>query len=1544
MKAKAILTAILLLAAGIIARAEDGWSISQSTSGNVTTFTITRTNTAVAETVKYRLVNLSAYAGQHYNVTKVNGQNSNALSGEFTFAEGDNTSRTVQVTEIAASTDAYKYQTASSRSYKLEVTDIGGFSLAEGSRSFTTGTTVPTSNIFSEKTITIASSEFLNTDDGYETNAYKSVNAENYFNNAAPKAYMQHINAQLRMTLSLDAKEKYDGYQYVQILVDNTTTCDIRTKNDAGGDPGSEGTPSLSRYMAGFEIKSGSKDDSYKTYTFPVTSVGNSVKVDDPWGYGTNYPLDQQRFNTDCRASDGKLILPTSFSTLVVRFNASGSDDDDWYANNVNAKITAVDATAPTKLAISVAPGRHSRGNTVYVSVAFSEIVTSSSASLSSNWGSLSYVAGSGSNVLTFKRIIPESASGDLNITGFSGITDMAGNAPSSVTASNLCALDESYAYTITYNLDDGSVATANPTSYTYETATFTLNNPAKTTCYFNGWTGSNGDTPQTTVTIASHNHGNKSYTANWTPVWTGSGSEADPYTITSTLGLDLLAQYVNSGNNCSGLYFQLGGNITYTHTTDWNNSSSTENNYTAIGTDSNPFQGTFDGCNYTISGIRIYKGGAVSADGRQGLFGAVKSGGTVKRVNLYDTRITGKSYIAGISGENNGGTVEDCIVAADVCIHAVVTDAGYHGGITGHNSGTTTTQRCLSRAILTVVDATDCNNYGGITGYQSNSGKMFDCLVVGAVIPAVNNRGAISGSMTGGSGIKRNYYRDCTVAGVTNANDVGSGWRGSELGIGDLTTNQGALPLYAVTLPEHVSLVRTASATLPGSGNKTYTTGADIGGVPYAMASAAMSLSYDSAVPSGNVLSVSVKETSGGAAVALTDNGNNSYSFTMPAADVTVTANVLPEVSYIDAEGNLQSHVCTPIVSGTTSYGNPANDEGWYVVNSDVTISGTHGVKFLDKAVHIILCEGATLTSNATSSDYNGLTAENGSLAIYGQSLGAGKIVVTDINNTAIYAKGNLNLNGGIISGNTTNGTAGINTYGSLTIRRGSVTASGLTCGILVTNNLTILGGTVNATATNDTNGSGLYSALGNISILGGNVTTTGSGGGIKAGGFDATGTITLGWTKNSDSIYASSYACATLKIADGQTLTDGNSAHTYTGTLDADQKAAIAGKTLMKDLGPVSYIDGNGQEQTCTSYTIITSDTYSYGTGGVEAWYVVSGNVERYGFAFEGNTNLILCDGSHLNTTDMIYVYNSNLCIYAQSGGTGRLTVSFEESSGAIEVNDFTLYGGIVNATNTFSNNEGFGLRANGNVTINGGSLTATCTTAESGYGIFASNDVTINGGNVTANGSWTGIRSVDGNITLGWTKNSDSIYASSYGGATCIKDGQTLYDGDTPYSGTIDGTAIAGKTLAPYPGAGSGASAVTARKACLAGQERYWTTFYHLEKKYRLSAGAQAFIMKSDLALYRIGDGSIIPANCAVVIMADASALTNVSNGYGTLTISTTTADAPAVSGNILQGTSSAATVPGAYVLSKVSDNFGFYEYTGEIPANKAYYVEQ
>ena len=90
--------------------------------------------------------------------------------------------------------------------------------------------------------------------------------------------------------------------------------------------------------------------------------------------------------------------------------------------------------------------------------------------------------------------------------------------------------------YYITYNLDGGSVASANPDSYNIETASFTLKNPTKPGYTFIGWTGSNGTTPQTTITIAQGSTKDRTYTANYEIAsftrgdlsyeWTGNGTE----------------------------------------------------------------------------------------------------------------------------------------------------------------------------------------------------------------------------------------------------------------------------------------------------------------------------------------------------------------------------------------------------------------------------------------------------------------------------------------------------------------------------------------------------------------------------------------------------------------------------------------------------------------------------------------------------------------------------------------------------------------------------------------------------------------------------------------------------------------------------------------------------------------------------------------------------------------------------------------------------------------------------------------------------------
>ena len=304
---------------------------------------------------------------------------------------------------------------------------------------------------------------------------------------------------------------------------------------------------------------------------------------------------------------------------------------------------------------------------------------------------------------------------------------------------------------------------------------------------------------------------GNVTVNATWTTIpWTGSGDTADdPYIIEYPSQLDLLATNVNAGNEYSGKYFELANDITYAHTTAWNDANSKENNYTAIGCIKNsnilPFEGIFDGKGHTVSGIRIYKWGTTDAESYQGLFGILGSNGTVKNVTVADACITAYEKVGGVVGEIifGGGKVENCHAAATVALHAVMTKTCDFGGIAGC-AGNTTVSGCSSAVTLTKKN--NCYHFGGIVGSQ-NGGVISNNLVVGVTIPDLHytdqyNNYDASGAIVGynsGATLEHNYYSGCTVG--TAASGIGVGSDNNSNDRHDITDNDGAVP--AVILSE---------------------------------------------------------------------------------------------------------------------------------------------------------------------------------------------------------------------------------------------------------------------------------------------------------------------------------------------------------------------------------------------------------------------------------------------------------------------------------------------------------------------------------------------------------------------------------------------------------------------------------------------------------------------------------------------------------------------------------------------------------------------
>ena len=470
-------TALAAIAAAVPALAST-FNITSSTSGNTltgytTTFSITRSGEGIdaAETVNFRTVGLSAYAGQHYTAT----------NGVIAFAAVE-TNKTVAVKErrTVQLDSYYRFQVGSTRSYRFELLDVGGFGVTNATRSFSIGTSVPSSGMFDTKSVTIQSSEYTADDSGYDKNGYKAAASSGYFDNAAPRAWFQQIGAELRMTLSMDAKENDDAYEYLQLLFDNVSSCDNRS-GASNGDPGS---PNLSKYMAGFEMNTGSKDSTYRNYTFPVTSVASGGSATNPWGYSSDgkYPLTKQNFKSGSRATDGRIVVPLDFTNIVLRLNASGSSgSDEWAAKNVKAHIQALDSTKPVPVgtaAISVGPGPYCNGNFFYISVPFRETVYSSGIkTIYTTWGDADYHSGDGSNVITFRGTINADVGKVLEITGAScNFRDFANNyyqdnasgLNKTFTGTTVAA---SYAYPISYDLGGGTLPENAPTSYTYDAA-----------------------------------------------------------------------------------------------------------------------------------------------------------------------------------------------------------------------------------------------------------------------------------------------------------------------------------------------------------------------------------------------------------------------------------------------------------------------------------------------------------------------------------------------------------------------------------------------------------------------------------------------------------------------------------------------------------------------------------------------------------------------------------------------------------------------------------------------------------------------------------------------------------------------------------------------------------------------------------------------------------------------------------------------------------------------------------------------------------------
>ncbi len=123
--------------------------------------------------------------------------------------------------------------------------------------------------------------------------------------------------------------------------------------------------------------------------------------------------------------------------------------------------------------------------------------------------------------------------------------------------------------YTITYNLDGGTNHASNPSTYNYETATITLQNPTKTGYNFGDWY-TDAEKTVTGKTIVNHSTGDKTFYATWTPKTTtisfnvDGGSSITNETATYGVAMPSISKPTKDGYFFEGIYDAAEGGTQY--------------------------------------------------------------------------------------------------------------------------------------------------------------------------------------------------------------------------------------------------------------------------------------------------------------------------------------------------------------------------------------------------------------------------------------------------------------------------------------------------------------------------------------------------------------------------------------------------------------------------------------------------------------------------------------------------------------------------------------------------------------------------------------------------------------------------------------------------------------------------------------------------------------------------------------------------------------------------------------------------------------------
>jgi len=179
---------------------------------------------------------------------------------------------------------------------------------------------------------------------------------------------------------------------------------------------------------------------------------------------------------------------------------------------------------------------------------------------------------------------------------------------------------------------------------------------------------------------------------------------------------------YVNTANGLNK-HYKLIENITLT------TPPAGGSNWTAIGTVSRPFTGSFDGGGKVINNLT----------NSQGMFNYIGKDGVVENTALVSGSIIGTDVVGGLAGTNYG-MIQNCYTTANV------SGVSYVGGLVGTNNGII--QNCYTTGNVNGENHT----IGGVVG--RNSKTVQNCYAMGK-ISGLTEVGGIAGSVDNGEKVE---------------------------------------------------------------------------------------------------------------------------------------------------------------------------------------------------------------------------------------------------------------------------------------------------------------------------------------------------------------------------------------------------------------------------------------------------------------------------------------------------------------------------------------------------------------------------------------------------------------------------------------------------------------------------------------------------------------------------------------------------------------------------------------------------------------------